>query len=309
VKATIYKSTGSWYTAKTETGERWQCRVAGKMKIDEQITSTNPVAVGDQVILEPEEAGEQTAVITEILPRTNYIVRASPRHRYRKHIVAANLDQAVLIVTLREPRTSQGFVDRFLVSAAAYHVAALLVVNKSDLHRAKEREQFARWQAMYGLMHYPILLASALQGEGLDAVREALAGRRSLLAGHSGVGKSTLINDLIPGQDLRTQQVSEASGKGLHTTTFAEMFSLPSGGQVIDTPGLRELGIVEMEKSELSHYFLDMRPYLADCRFNNCLHVNEPGCGVKRAVADGHINVARYESYLSMLETLGSPGW
>lgn len=309
MQATIYKSTGSWYTAKTDTGERWQCRIAGKMKIDDEITSTNPVAVGDRVILEPEDTGEQTAVIAEILPRTNYIVRASPRHRYRKHIVAANLDQAVLIVSLREPRTSQGFVDRFLVSAAAYHVPALLVVNKSDLHRAAEDEQFDRWKTMYGAMDYPVLLASALQGEGLDQVREALAGRRSLLAGHSGVGKTTLINDLIPELDLRTQEVSESSGKGLHTTTFAEMFPLPSGGQVIDTPGLRELGIVDMEDSELSQYFLDMRPYLADCRFNNCLHRNEPGCGVKKAVAEGHITVARYESYLSMLETLESPGW
>lgn len=279
------------------------------MKIDEQITSTNPVAVGDQVILEPEDTAEQTAVIVEILPRANYIIRSSPHHRYRKHIVAANLDQAVLIVTLREPRTSQGFVDRFLVTAAAYHVPALLVINKSDLHRPKEQQQFERWQAMYGAMAYPVLLVSALQGGGLEQVREVLAGRCSLLAGHSGVGKSTLINDLIPGTDIRTQEVSESSGKGLHTTTFAEMFSLPSGGSVIDTPGIRELGIVDMEKNELSQYFLDMRPFLPHCRFNNCLHDNEPGCAVKEAVAEGRIATARYESYLSMLETLEVSGW
>lgn len=309
LKATVYKSTGSWYLAKTHEGTPWRCRVAGRMKIDEEITTTNPVAVGDLVEIEIENPDQRTAVITEVHPRSNYIIRASPHTRHRHHVVAANLDQAVLVATLKEPRTSQGFIDRFLVTAAAYHVPALLLFNKEDLYRQREKAHFAKWRAMYEAIGYPVLLASALQETGLEGIRRILEGKTSLLAGHSGVGKSTLINDLLPDLDLKTQLVSDWSGKGMHTTTFAEMHELPSGGRIIDTPGIRELGIVDMEKAELSHYFLEMQPFLQDCRFSDCLHINEPGCAVRQAVAEGKISGDRYGSYLAMLETLAEPGW
>lgn len=279
------------------------------MKIDGAITSTNPVAVGDEVELAIEDSGQRTAIIREVHARNNYIIRSSPHSRFKNHIVAANLDQAVLIATLREPKTSQGFIDRYLVTAAAYHVPALLVFNKQDIYQQKETRHFHEWASMYGQMGYPVLLASALQGAGLGEIRQALQGKTSLFAGHSGVGKSTLINDLIPDLQLKTQYVSDWSGKGMHTTTFAEMYELPFGGRIIDTPGIRELGIVDMAKTELSHYFLDMQPYLPSCRFNNCLHVGEPGCAVKEAVVRGAINADRYGSYLAMLETLAEPGW
>lgn len=309
MKATIYKSTGSWYAVKGPDGRLWQSRIAGKMKIDEEITSTNPVAVGDEVEIDIEDEKQKTAIISEVYPRNNYIIRTSPHSRYKNHIIAANIDQAVLIATLRDPKTSQGFIDRYLVTAAAYHIPAILIFNKQDLYHEKETRHFGEWKAMYNEMDYPVLLASALHGEGLEEIKNILAGKTSLFAGHSGVGKSTLINDLIPDLKLRTQYVSDWSGKGVHTTTFAEMYELPSGGRIIDTPGIRELGIVDMDKTELSHYFLDMQPYLNDCRFNNCLHLDEPGCAVKEAVVEGKINAERYGSYLAMLTTLDEPGW
>lgn len=309
LEAIIYKSTGSWYQAKTPEGVLWQCRIAGKMKIDEEITTTNPVAVGDLVDLEEEDPLQRTAIITRVRPRDNYIIRSSPHNRFKNHVVAANMDQAILVATLKAPRTSQGFIDRFLVTAAAYHVPAVVVFNKQDLYHAKEMQRFERLKEIYTWMSYPVLLVSALKDEGLEAIRGILAGKTSLLAGHSGVGKSTLINDLIPDLAIKTQYVSDWSGKGMHTTTFAEMHELPFGGRIIDTPGIRELGIVDMEKQELSHYFLDMQPFLTGCRFNNCLHVHEPGCAVVEAVEDGKITVERYESYLAMLETLERPGW
>lgn len=309
MEAIIYKSTGSWYQAKTPEGVLWQCRIAGKMKIDEEITTTNPVAVGDLVDLEEEDPLQRTAIITRVRPRDNYIIRSSPHNRFKNHVVAANMDQAILVATLKAPRTSQGFIDRFLVTAAAYHVPAVVVFNKQDLYHAKEMQRFERLKEIYTGMSYPVLLVSALKDEGLEAIRGILAGKTSLLAGHSGVGKSTLINDLIPDLAIKTQYVSDWSGKGMHTTTFAEMHELPFGGRIIDTPGIRELGIVDMEKQELSHYFLDMQPFLTGCRFNNCLHVHEPGCAVVEAVEDGKITVERYESYLAMLETLERPGW
>ena len=309
MEAIIYKSTGSWYLAKTPEGVLWQCRIAGKMKIDEEITTTNPVSVGDLVDLEEEDLVQRTAIITRVRPRDNYIIRSSPHNRFKNHVVAANMDQAILVATLKAPRTSQGFIDRFLVTAAAYHVPAVVVFNKQDLYRAKEMQRFERLKEIYTGMSYPVLLVSALKDEGLEAIRGILAGKTSLLAGHSGVGKSTLINDLIPALAIKTQDVSGWSGKGMHTTTFAEMHELPFGGRIIDTPGIRELGIVDMEKQELSHYFLDMQPFLTGCRFNNCLHVNEPGCAVVEAVEEGKITVERYESYLVMLETLERPGW
>lgn len=291
---------------KTTTGEIFQARMKGIFKKNEDITSTNPIAVGDVVEIVPDDsdASAKNAMITEIGERRNYIVRSSPHGRNKKHIIAANLDQAMLIGTIREPRTSQGFIDRFLVTAAAYHIPAVLVFNKKDIYRAKEMEVFEAMEALYTDIGYPVKLISATEKEGIDEIRAILKGKTTLMSGHSGVGKSSLINDLVPGLDLRTTAVSGWSGKGLHTTTFAEMYDLPDGGCLIDTPGVREFGIVEIDKAELSHYFLEMQPYLSQCQFNNCLHINEPGCAVKEAVEAGEIDPDRYVSYATILETI-----
>lgn len=306
MQATIYKSTGSWYTAKTTTGEVFQARIKGVMKIDEEITSTNPIAVGDvvEIVREDGDATAQNAMITEITDRRNYIVRSSPHKKNQKHIVAANLDQAMLICTVKEPRTSNGFMDRFLVTAAAYHIPVVLVFNKRDIYKEKDLDKFAELQALYEDIGYKVLLVSAEKEQGIDELVAEMKDKTTLMSGHSGVGKSSLINRLLPGLDLRTKAVSGWSGKGLHTTTYAEMYDLPAGGKLIDTPGVREFGIVDIAKTELSHYFLEMQPYLTQCQFNNCLHINEPGCAVKAAVEAGEIDVNRYVSYASILETI-----
>lgn len=302
--AVVYKSTGSWYVVKTEDGTIYQARMKGVFKIDEDITSTNPIAVGDEVEVTPEAIEGGIAIITEIAGRRNYIVRSSPHRRTQKHIIAANLDQAMLICTVREPRTSQGFIDRFLVTAAAYHIPVILVFNKKDLHKPKDLEKFENFRELYTDIGYPVLLVSMARSEGIDVIQELLKDKTTLLAGHSGVGKSSVINGLLPGLRLRTKEVSGWSGKGMHTTTFAEMFDLPEGGRLIDTPGVREFGIIDIPKTELSHYFLEMQPYIPRCQFNNCLHIIEPGCAVKEAVEAGNIDPERYISYATMLETI-----
>jgi ribosome biogenesis GTPase / thiamine phosphate phosphatase len=299
----IYKSTGSWYVVKTTDGELWNARLKGVFKIDD-ITSTNPLAVGDEVELEPEPGDGQTAVITEIHDRRNYINRQSPSNRFHHHIVAANIDQSLLLVTLKEPRTSQGFIDRWLVTCEAYHVPAILLFNKVDLYRPKEEEKFAAYNDMYSTIGYRIYRMSVQTGEGLDAVKTLLQGKISLLSGHSGVGKSSFLNALFPEMKLKTREVSGWSGKGIHTTTFAEMFDI-SGGQIIDTPGMREFGLVDISKQELSGYFPEMRALAGQCQFNNCLHVEEPGCAVKKAVEKGRIHPDRYTSYCHILESIG----
>lgn len=282
----------------------WNCRIKGKFRIDEDITSTNPIAVGDWVTLEVEDPDNHIAKIDNILERKNYIVRSSPHRKAQKHILAANMDQALLVATIKEPRTSQGFIDRFLVTAAAYHIPAMLVFNKADLYRKKEMDRYERMAGLYADIGYHTLLISVAAQTGMEGLQALLKDRITLLCGHSGVGKSSLINWLIPGRALKVQEVSGWSGKGLHTTTFAEMMELPFGGKVIDTPGIRELGIVDLEKAEISHYFPEMRRYLADCQFNNCLHLNEPGCAIKAALEEGEIDVERYVSYVNILESL-----
>lgn len=306
MQATVYKSTGSWYSVKTDDGQTFQARMKGIFKKNEDITSTNPIAVGDHITIEEDDsdANAKNAMITEILPRTNYIVRSSPHGKNKKHIVAANLDQAVLVCTVKEPRTSQGFIDRFLVTAAAYHIPVILVFNKKDIFRDKELEKFEALEELYTGIGYQVLLVSAKTGEGIPALEAMLKDKTTLMSGHSGVGKSSLINDLMPGLELKTKEVSGWSGKGLHTTTFAEMQDLPFGGRLIDTPGVREFGIVEIPKTELSHYFIEMQPYITQCQFNNCLHINEPGCAVKAAVEEGLIDVDRYVSYATILDSI-----
>jgi ribosome biogenesis GTPase len=299
----VYKSTGSWYIVCDEQGQLWNARMKGVLKLDE-ITSTNPVAVGDQVTFEIESEAAATAVISEILPRHNYINRQSPRHKHQHHIVAANLDQTLLVATLKEPKTSQGFIDRFLVAAAMYHVTPLLVFNKADLYRQKEMDRYEALRSMYTSIGYRVLLVSAVTGQGMDELLTTLIDKTTLLSGHSGVGKSSLLNTWFPGINRKTQDVSGWSGKGQHTTTFAEMFDLPQGGKIIDTPGMREFGLVDISKQELSHYFSEMKPLLPDCQFNNCQHYNEPGCAVKKAVQEGRIHEDRYSSYLSILDSI-----
>ena len=303
MKGKVYKSTGSWYHLKDEQGKFYAARIKGIFKIDE-ITSTNPVAVGDVVEFELENEAEGSVIITDILERTNYINRQSPRGRHQHHIVAANLDQSVLIATLKEPRTSQGFIDRFLVASEAYHVPAIVLFNKSDLYRKKEMAVFNNLKQMYEDAGYTVLLCSVKQGKGLDELNALLRDKLTLFSGHSGVGKSTLINWLLPELELKTKDVSEWSGKGLHTTTFAEMFDLPGGGSVIDTPGMREFGLVDISKQELSHYFPEMRALLQDCQFNNCLHVEEPGCAIKKALVEGRLHEDRYISYRTILDSI-----
>lgn len=303
MKAWVYKSTGSWYTVRDEGGSLHHARLKGVFKIDE-ITSTNPVAVGDKVDIEIENENENTAVITEIFPRENYINRQSPRAKHQHHIVAANIDQSLLIATLKEPRTSQGFIDRFLVACEMYHVPAVIVFNKSDLYRNKEEEKFNELKEMYEAISYRVILVSAKEKSGISELKSLLENKTSLLSGHSGVGKSSLLNIILPELNLKTQDVSGWSGKGLHTTTFAEMFDLPSGGRIIDTPGMREFGLVDVSRQELSHYFPEMREKLNHCQFNNCLHINEPGCAVKEAVMIGDIHENRYVSYVNILDSI-----
>jgi ribosome biogenesis GTPase len=308
VKALIYKSTGSWYTAKTADGHFVQARIKGKFKIDD-ITSTNPIAVGDEVDIEPEHDIENTFMITAIAERKNYINRQSPHRKHQHHIVAANLDQNLLFATLKEPRTSQGFIDRFLVAGEAFHIPGIIVFNKADVYRKKEMDQFTEWKEMYEAVGYKVFLISMHTHEGVDAVKDLLKDKTTLLSGHSGVGKSTFINYIMPHLELRTEEISGWSGKGMHTTTFAEMFDLPrdgyrDGGRIIDTPGVKEFGLVDIPRQQLSHYFPEMRPLISECKFNNCLHMNEPGCAVKEAVANGKIHMNRYVSYCTILDSI-----
>ena len=303
MRAVIYKSTGSWYVAKAADGKLYNARIKGIFKIDE-ITSTNPLAVGDEVDMEIEDIQEESAMIHEIYDRRNYVARVSPHNKRKHHIIASNLDQSILFATLKEPKTSQGFMDRFLISCESYHIPAIIVFNKSDLYRKKELERFSLLKDMYEAIGYKVVLVSVQNNEGVDEVKQLLHAKTTLLSGHSGVGKSTFINAVFPKLGLRTQEVSGWSGKGLHTTTFAEMFDLDTGGRIIDTPGVREFGLVDISKLELSQYFPEMRVLINDCQFNNCMHINEPGCGVKKAVNAGTVSVDRYASYLTILDTM-----
>ncbi len=297
----VMRSTGSWYEVRTQEGHILQARLKGKFKI-KGLKVTNPIAVGDKVIYEVEDEKENTAIISDILPRENYIIRQSVHKTAHGHLLATNIDQAILIVTLTFPRTSLGFIDRFLVSAESFRIPTTLIFNKLDMLDAESIEYQTTLADLYSSLGYPCYFTSALAGEGVEDFKNILKNKVSLLSGHSGVGKSTLINAIQPNLDLRTSEVSSFANKGVHTTTFAEMFEIAPNTFIIDTPGIKELGLVEMEREEISHYFPEMRKMLNECRFDNCLHLNEPNCAVKEAVMEGKIAESRYFSYLSMVE-------
>ncbi|WP_026905194.1 ribosome small subunit-dependent GTPase A [Pedobacter glucosidilyticus] len=294
----VIKSTGSWYTVLGENQHKYECRIKGKLRM-KGLVSTNPVAVGDFVDfeLEPEQ---ETAVISKVHDRKNYIIRKSINLSKQVQIIAANLDQACLVVTLASPRTSLGFIDRFLVTAEAYGIPAILIFNKLDLFSDEGLEILANYMDLYEGIGYKCYAVSAIEGTHVNTIKELLKDKTSLFSGHSGVGKSSLINQIIPGIALRTGEISDWSDMGKHTTTFAEMFELPFGGKLIDTPGIRELGIADIEPEELAHFFPEMRSRMHGCKFHNCVHINEPGCAILKALDEGDIEPTRYDSYLSI---------
>jgi len=294
----VIRSTGSWYTLTDQDQNRFECRIKGKFRI-QGIRTTNPVAVGDQVEFEM-EGDQPTGIITRVFPRNNYIIRKSIQLNKEAQILGANLDQALLLITLTQPRTSLGFIDRFTVSAESFHIPVLLGFNKFDLYPPSALEMVREIEAIYTHVGYPCLEFSVLNGLNMDTLRDLLKDKTTLISGHSGVGKSTLINALLPGLKLRTQEVSASSDRGLHTTTFAEMFDLPEGGFLIDTPGIRELGVVGIDNEELAHFFPEMKSRMSACKFHNCRHIQEPGCAILEALENGEIEPSRYDSYTSL---------
>ena len=301
MKGLVIKSTGSWYHVHLEDGTLLDCRIKGKFRI-KGIKTTNPIAVGDQVSVEIDEESEaRTGLIYDLAERKNYIIRKSINLSKQTQIIASNIDQALLVVTLSKPRTSFGFIDRFLVTAEAYHIPVVLLFNKIDQYDAEDLAFLDEVIELYEKIGYPCLKISALKSIGIKELKEQIAGQTSLLSGHSGVGKSTLINQIIPNAIIRTSTISAASEKGIHTTTFAEMHPLEMGGYIIDTPGIRELGVVDIPDEELAHYFPEMKKVMSRCKFHNCKHLNEPNCAVKEAYEKGIIAIPRYESYLSIM--------
>ena len=316
MKGLVIKNTGSWYTVLTDDGLTVDCKIKGNFRL-RGIRSTNPVAVGDRVVITPPPAGaREGAFITEIEDRRNYIIRKSINLSKQSHIIAANVDQALLVVTVVKPQTSTTFIDRFLASAEAYRVPVILIFNKTDLLSEEERHYQEMMITLYENIGYECRAISAATGEGVDELMPLLTGKITLLSGNSGVGKSTLINQLVPDANLRTAEISDAHNTGTHTTTFSEMIPITprdsrnsresresrSPGWLIDTPGIKGFGTFDMEKEELTSYFKEIFHFSKDCRFSNCTHTHEPGCAVLKALEDHYIAQSRYQSYLSMLE-------
>lgn len=298
----VYKSTGSWYSVKTDDGTVYECRIKGKFRM-KGIKSTNPVAVGDVVDFELDETSDSvTGVITKIHERKNYIIRKSVNLSKQVHIIAANIDTLFLLVTINNPPTTTSFIDRFLVTAEAYDIKAVLVFNKTDTFDEAMQDEQLYLQYVYSKIGYKCLAVSSVNGNGIEQLRAEMKDKVSMFSGHSGVGKSTLINTLQPGLELKTKEISEQHSQGQHTTTFAEMFDLGFGAKIIDTPGIRGFGVVDMEKDELGDYFPEFFALKDKCKFNNCLHKEEPHCAVKDALDNDEIAFSRYRSYLQMLE-------
>jgi ribosome biogenesis GTPase / thiamine phosphate phosphatase len=301
-KAKVIKSTGSWYTIQTESGEQYQARIIGKFRLHD-IPLTNPVAVGDEVLFEMEEAGETNALIKEILPRKNYIVRQSPRRKHQLHLLASNVDLAVLVVTMVEPNLKPGVIDRFLLMTEPHDIPAAIVFNKADLYGEEDLDLYEYYKAVYDSIGYQVYLVSCLTNQGIEDIRKLLKGKTTMISGQSGVGKSTLINTLAPELDLRTSELSDYSGKGQHTTTFAEMYAL-TDGFIIDTPGFKTLSFNNLEPMDVAHNFRELFILSKDCRYPDCTHRNEPHCAVKEALEKGEISEMRYGNYLKILEEI-----
>lgn len=299
LRGLVIRNTGSWYLVKTDEGKEVECKIKGNFRL-KGIRSTNPIAVGDHVQIIMNQEG--TAFICEIENRKNYIVRRASNLSKQSHILAANLDQCMLVVTVNFPETSTTFIDRFLASAEAYRVPVKLIFNKIDAYSEDEQRYLDDLITLYTTIGYPCFKVSAKLKEGIDAIEEELKGRVSLFSGHSGVGKSTLINALIPDLNVKTAEISAYHNKGMHTTTFSEMFPVPGNGYIIDTPGIKGFGTFDMEEEEVGHYFTEIFKVSADCRYGNCTHRNEPECAVRKAVEEHYISESRYTSYLSMLE-------
>jgi len=300
IQGTVLKSTGSWYTVETKEGAIFECRLKGNFKI-KGIKTTNPIAVGDRVLFNIiDEPGK--GVIEKIVDRENYIIRKSVNLSKQTHIIASNINQAILVASLLNPRTSTGFIDRYTVTAEAYHIPVKIIFNKYDLYTLKLRKLLETLLDTYHNIGYECLVTSVNDKKNLNLFRELLTAKTSLLSGHSGVGKSALINAIEPLLNIKTSMISHFNNKGKHTTTFAQMYKLTFGGYIIDTPGIKEFGIVDFKKEEVSHFFPEMRALMHQCRFNNCTHVNEPHCAVREALKEGKISEFRYQNYLNIIQ-------
>jgi ribosome biogenesis GTPase len=300
MKGIVTKSTGSWYAVYTEAGEKIDCRLKGKFRL-KGIKSTNPVSVGDHVNFEYED-GKETGVINKIFERKNYIIRKSVNLSKQTHIIASNIDAAFLIVTIDNPPTSTGFIDRFLATAEAYNIKTVLLFNKLDIYTDDELEKLAVLDATYTEIGYKCISISATKNIGIDKVKELMKDKTTMFSGHSGVGKSTLVNAIEPTLNLKTKEVSKQHKQGMHTTTFAEMFQLNFGGFIIDTPGIKGFGVVDFKPEEITDYFPEFFKLKSKCKYSNCLHVNEPNCAIKDALETGEIAHSRYNSYVQMVE-------
>ena len=299
MKGLILRSTGKWYKVRLENDKLVDAQLKGKIRLLE-LDVTNPIAVGDQVVL---QKSDNTWMIESIEKRKNFIIRISPKKKFLNQIIAANIDQAILIVTLHKPRTSSGFIDRFLLTAEAYHIPTVIVFNKQDVLRERDIEKQEELISIYKKIEYKILLTSATTGDGVSELKALLKGKTSLLSGHSGVGKSTLTNAVDSTLQLKTKDVSKKFNKGVHTTTHAEMYPLPFGGHVIDVPGIKEFGIPYFDKYEVAQYFIEFKKYAEQCKFSDCLHIEEPSCAVKNAINANEIHTERYINYLNIIDS------
>lgn len=299
IEGRVVKNTGSSYVVKTEKGDEYPCRIKGNFRI-KGIRTTNPVAVGDRVKIA--YASDDACYIKEILPRKNYIIRRASNLSKESHILAANIDQAILVASIFNPETPTTFIDRFLATTEAYSIPAVIIFNKCDLWTEEIKDYANQFKDLYSKIGYPVFFTSASSGEGIEEIKELVKGKISLLAGNSGVGKSSLINALVPGLNLRTGDVSEQHHTGTHTTTFSEMIALPDGGDLIDIPGVKGFGMIEFQAAEVGHYFPEIFKKSTECKYGDCRHIGEPGCAVEQAVRDGEISPSRFASYLSILE-------
>ena len=302
MRGIVYKSTGSWYAVLGQDGQMHECRIKGKFRV-QGIKSTNPVAVGDVVQFELEQSGDTPhGVIFDIVERRNYMIRKSVNLSKQTQIIAANIDQALLLITLNNPPTLTPFIDRFLVTAEAYDIPVVLVFNKMDSYSVEERFEVDYLLSLYRSIGYTCLMVSALTGDGVDALKRIMEGKTSLVSGHSGVGKSTLNNTISPGLDLRTGAISLQHAQGTHTTTFAEMFDLSFGGRIIDTPGIKGFGVVDMEQDQIGDYFPEFFALKSQCKYHNCTHMEEPFCAVKTALDQDKLAWSRYKSYVQLMQ-------